>query len=44
MLEITDQETLTPPTSDDFIRELDGGFDAEAYDAGYADHAKDLIW
>ncbi len=32
------------PTAGDFVRELDEGFDGAAYDAGYADYARDRMW
>lgn len=32
------------PTAGDFIREFSEGFDATAYDAGYADYARDRMW
>ena len=33
-----------PPSAGEFIRELNDGFDAKSYDAGYADYAKDIMW
>lgn len=33
-----------PPTAGAFIRELNEGFDAQAYDQAYADYAKDKMW
>lgn len=32
------------PTAGEFVREQEAGFDAEGYDAGYADCAKDRMW
>jgi hypothetical protein len=32
------------PSAGDFIREMDSGFDAEAYDAGYEDYARSRMW
>ena len=32
------------PSAGDFIKELDDGFDAAAYDSGYADYARDRMW
>ncbi|MEL7013273.1 MAG: pyridoxamine 5'-phosphate oxidase family protein [Pseudomonadota bacterium] len=32
------------PTAGEFIREFTGTFDAEAYDDGYGDYAKDRMW
>lgn len=32
------------PTAGDFVREVDAGFDGEAYDAGYAAYARDRMW
>lgn len=32
------------PTAGQFIRELHPEFDAEAYDAGYGDHARERMW
>lgn len=32
------------PTAGDFIREFREGFDAAAYDDGYADYARDRMW
>lgn len=32
------------PTAGEFLREVESGFDAEAYDEGYADYAKDKMW
>ncbi len=40
----TEPNAQTPPTAGEFIRELHEGFDAESYDAGYADYAKDIMW
>jgi len=34
----------TVPTAGEFLREVTSGFDAEAYDEGYADYAKDKMW
>ena len=32
------------PTAGDMIKELDGAFDSESYDAGYAEHMKSTIY
>lgn len=32
------------PTAGQFLREVEASFDADAYDAGYADYAKDRMW
>jgi PPOX class probable FMN-dependent enzyme len=32
------------PTAGDFVREMDAGFDAESYDAGYPEYAKSRMW
>jgi PPOX class probable FMN-dependent enzyme len=32
------------PSAGDFVREVDAGFDAEAYDAGYPDDARRRMW
>ena len=32
------------PTAGQFVKELQDGFDAEAYDQGYAAYAKDRMW
>ena len=37
-------ESDSVPTAGDFIGELQAGFDARAYDEGYADYAKDRMW
>ncbi|MEO9971025.1 MAG: pyridoxamine 5'-phosphate oxidase family protein [Hyphomonadaceae bacterium] len=39
-----DPNAAKPPTAGEFVRELQEGFDAESYDAGYADYAKDKMW
>ena len=37
-------ESANVPTAGEFVRERIEGFDAQAYDAGYADYAKDRMW
>ena len=37
-------ESQNVPTAGAFVREQDAGFDAEAYDTGYAEYAKDRMW
>jgi len=37
-------DAAKPPTAGEFIRELQEGFDAESYDEGYAEYAKDRMW
>ena len=37
-------ESPNVPTAGEFVRERIEGFDAQAYDAGYADYAKDRMW
>ena len=32
------------PTAGQFIKEMKSDFDAEGYDGGYSDHAKDRMW
>lgn len=32
------------PSAGDFVKEVDAGFDAQGYDRGYADHARDRMW
>lgn len=32
------------PTAGEFLKELDAGFDAEGYDSGYGEYAKDRMW
>lgn len=32
------------PTAGQFLKEVEEGFDSEAYDDGYADYAKDRMW
>lgn len=32
------------PTAGQFVKEFKNGFDAESYDSGYADYAKDRMW
>jgi len=38
-----DKSTLVP-TAGQFVKEFQNGFDAESYDSGYADYAKDRMW
>ena len=37
-------QSKTVPSAGDFVREYTEGFDAKAYDDGYADYAKDRMW
>lgn len=37
-------ESKLVPSAGDFIKELDGEFDAKAYDDGYAEYAKERMW
>ena len=37
-------ESKELPTAGQFLREAEEGFDAETYDASYADNAKDRMW
>ena len=37
-------ESTGVPSAGDFIGEVRDGFDARAYDEGYADYAKDRMW
>lgn len=37
-------QSKTVPTAGHFVREQHEGFDAETYDIGYADYAKDRMW
>ncbi|WP_281261132.1 pyridoxamine 5'-phosphate oxidase family protein [Aliiruegeria haliotis] len=32
------------PTAGEFLKAVDEGFDAESYDTGYEDHARDKMW
>lgn len=41
---LSDNESAAVPTAGQFIKELQAEFDADAYDAGYADYAKDRMW
>ncbi|MEM0950127.1 MAG: pyridoxamine 5'-phosphate oxidase family protein [Pseudomonadota bacterium] len=40
----TTQEPVKVPTAGDFNKEADPSFDSAAYDAGYAEYAKPLLW
>ena len=40
----SEDESKTVPTAGEFVREQHEGFDADAYDKGYADYAKDRMW
>ena len=37
-------EEVAVPSAGDFLREAKDGFDAESYDAGYPEHAKERMW
>ena len=37
-------ESSNVPTAGDFLKEIESGFDAESYDDGYAEYAKDRMW
>ena len=37
-------ESATVPTAGDFLAEVQAGFDSKAYDAGYAEYAKEKMW
>jgi PPOX class probable FMN-dependent enzyme len=41
---LSENETHRVPTAGQFIREVDGGFDSESYDTGYAEYAKSKMW
>jgi uncharacterized protein len=32
------------PSAGQFIREMQAGFDADSYDSGYAEYARDRMW
>lgn len=38
------EEQAKVPTAGDFIKEFQAGFDAQSYDDGYADYAKNRMW
>ena len=40
----SNDESEHVPTAGEFIREADNGFDAETYDSGYVENAKDRMW
>lgn len=40
----TDGEYPDVPTAGDFVKDTDAGFDARAYDDGYAEYAKPRMW
>lgn len=40
----SDDESQRVPSAGQFIKELNGEFDAQAYDDGYAEYAKDRMW
>ena len=39
-----DPERASVPSAGEFLREVDGGFDAESYDSGYGEYAKERMW
>ncbi|MEM9623340.1 MAG: pyridoxamine 5'-phosphate oxidase family protein, partial [Pseudomonadota bacterium] len=39
-----EDESAQVPTAGQFIKEREAEFDAESYDAGYAEYAKDKMW
>lgn len=41
---VSGDESAEVPTAGDFLKEVESGFDARAYDDGYADYAKDRMW
>lgn len=40
----SDDESERVPTAGQFLREMSGDYDADAYDAGYKDYAKKRMW
>lgn len=40
----SEDESGCVPTAGQFIKEIDGDFDSEGYDAGYEEYAKDKFW
>lgn len=40
----TDEERTQVPSAGQFLNEITADFDADQYDAGYADYAKDRMW
>lgn len=39
-----DDESGLVPTAGQFLKEIEEGFDADSYDEGYADYAKERMW
>jgi len=39
-----DHQAQNVPTAGQFLKEIENGFDAKAYDDGYAEYAKDRMW
>lgn len=40
----SDDESASVPTAGEFVKEQQADFDAESYDSGYAEYAKDRMW
>lgn len=40
----SDDQSGNVPTAGEFVKELQSDFDAEGYDSGYAEYAKDRMW
>ncbi len=40
----SEDESGIIPTAGDFLKEVESGFDAEGYDQGYPEYAKDRMW
>lgn len=41
---LAEDESSEVPTAGEFLKELEAGFDAENYDKGYPEYAKDKMW
>ena len=41
---VAENESDRVPSAGDFLREVDAGFDAAAYDDNYPEYAKDKMW
>ena len=41
---LSEDESSKVPTAGGFLKELEAGFDAESYDKGYPEYAKDKMW
>ncbi len=41
---LADDESSLVPTAGDFLKEIESSFDAQSYDDGYSEYAKDRMW